>query len=137
MPTDFHIQNTCNYLDFWLWKEVLLEIHRTLPVTMTVLILASRSLWMAGFVSGLSLFCRTIIPRNVMLNSTLSLKWQIHCIYNSSINFNKLVKKKNGILLLEYSNDIFNLYLFYLDILWAWCHVSLGSIFLWANAMTL
>lgn len=55
--------------------------QRTLPVTMTVLILASRSLWMAGFVSGLSLFCRTIIPRNVMLNSTLSLKWQIYCIY--------------------------------------------------------
>lgn len=28
--SDFHIQNTCNYLDFWLWKEVLLEITKNL-----------------------------------------------------------------------------------------------------------
>lgn len=45
-----------------------------LPVTMTVLSLASFSLWITGFVFCLSLFCRTIIPKKFMSNSTLSLK---------------------------------------------------------------
>ena len=60
------------------WTSLGLQfILMLLPVTMTVLILALVSFLITGRVWGFSLFCRIIRPRNVMSNSTRSLKIQM------------------------------------------------------------